>query len=147
MVKTLVAAGAVLFAVICVPASAQRCIGQDCNRDRTQENAAPRPPIAPQGQQGNSQLFYPRQGSQQQFYPQQSYPRQGSQQLFYPKPNPPQQVYPQPVYPQQVYPLQVYPLARLCVVIDVGTCQVAAPPGSYCECRNDFGEIFSGTVE
>ena len=63
-----------------------------------------------------------------------------------PQPRPPQQVYPQPppiyVYPQFVYP----PFVGLCLA-DVGTCQVFRAPGSYCECKNWLGEVFSGIVQ
>src|SRR5215471_663669 len=138
--RTLVAAGVLLF-VASVPASAQRCVGQDCNKDRS-----------PQAERGNQQLFYPRPGPQQHYYPPPTYPRDGSQkQLFYPQQSYPPQSYRQPAYPQQIYPQQVYPLQiyppGVCVVSDVGTCQVFAPPGSYCECRNDFGEVFGGIVQ
>jgi hypothetical protein len=30
---------------------------------------------------------------------------------------------------------------------DVGSCQVFRAPGSYCECKNWIGEIFSGVVQ
>jgi len=138
--RSLVAAGVLLFVAFSGPASAQRCVGEDCNKDRP-----------PRAQGSNQQLFYPRPGPQQQYYPQ-PYPRDGSQkQLFYPQQSYPPQGYrqpnpPQQIYPQQVYPLQVYP-AGLCVVTDVGTCPVFAAPGSYCECRTDFGEVFGGVVQ
>src|SRR5215470_13539502 len=121
------------------PAPAQRCVGEDCKKDRL-----------PQAQGSNQQPFYPRPGPQQQYYPQPSYPRQGSsQQQLYPQQGYPPQGYrqpsfPQQIYPQQVYPLQVYPLVGLCVVTDLGSCPVFAAPGSYCECRSDFWEVFSG---
>jgi len=157
--RTLAAAGVLLIVAASAPAPAQRCVGEDCKKDRL-----------PQVQGGNQQPFYPRPGPQQQYYPQPSYPRQGSsQQQLYPQqgyshpqqgyppqgyrqPSSPQQIYPQQVYPLQVYPLQVYPLqvyplAGLCVVTDVGTCPVFTAPGSYCECRSDFGEVFSVVVQ
>jgi len=151
--RTLAAAGVLLIVATSAPAPAQRCVGEDCKKDRL-----------PQAQGGNQQPFYPRPGPQQ-YYPQPSYPRQGSsQQQLYPQqgyphaqqgyppqgyrqPSPSQQIYPQQVYPLQVYPLQVYPPVGLCVVTDVGTCRVFAAPGSYCECRSDFGEVFSGIVQ
>ena len=52
------------------------------------------------------------------------------------------QVLQQPIYPQFVYP----PFVGLCVVPDVGTCEVFRAPGSYCECKNWIGEVFSGIV-
>jgi hypothetical protein len=48
------------------------------------------------------------------------------------------QVWQQPINP---------PFVGLCVVPDVGSCKVFLAPGSYCECKNWIGEIFSGTVE
>jgi len=58
-------------------------------------------------------------------------------------PGPPGRVFEQqPVYPQFVNP----PFVGLCVT-DVGTCQVFRAPGSYCECKNWIGEVFSGQVQ
>jgi hypothetical protein len=65
------------------------------------------------------------------------------------RPTPPatRQVYPQQAYPQQAYPQFVYPpFVGLCVT-DVGTCEVFRAAGSYCECKNWIGEVFSGTVQ
>ncbi len=71
--------------------------------------------------------------------------RKGRPCPLYCLPTPPR---PQPVNPQQVYPQFVYPpFVGLCVVIDVGTCQVFRAPGSYCECKNWLGEVFSGIVQ
>jgi hypothetical protein len=117
MTKALVAAIVALLTVISVPASAQKCDGQDCNRRQENATRSPSRPPPP----GDKHFPGP---------PHQGYPRQGSQQPIY-------------VYPQFVYP----PFVGLCVVIDVGTCRVFAAPDSYCECKSDFGEVFSGIVQ
>jgi|SRR5215831_2662219 len=65
-----------------------------------------------------------------------------------PRNPPPAQGLQQPIYPQFVYPQFVYPpFVGLCVVPDVGTCEVFRAPGSYCECKNWIGEVFSGIVQ
>jgi len=46
-------------------------------------------------------------------------------------------------YSQQFYPP---PFVGLCVT-DAFTCEVFRAPGSYCECRNWIGEVFSGIVQ
>jgi hypothetical protein len=125
MTRTLVAAVAALFTVISVPASAQqenatRCPGGKCR-------PIPPPPPCPGG---NCRPI--------------------------PPPQPPIYTYPQFDYSQQQ--------PRLCVEIGVGLaaelkfgwphdaagrriCRVFAVPGSYCECKNWFGEVFSGIVQ
>ena len=115
--KTLVAAIAALFTVS-APASAQKWQGG--------ATRCPTGPPAP------GQLFFPCPPQ-----PPQSHPPPG------PPPRPPQQVYPQQVYPQFVYP----PFVGLCVVTEAFTCEVFRAPGSYCECKNWLGEVFSGTVQ
>ena len=58
-----------------------------------------------------------------------------------PTPTPPPQ---QQRDPQQPH---VYPRFRVCVVPGVGSCEAFRDPGSYCECRNNFGCAFSDTVQ
>jgi hypothetical protein len=116
--KTLVAAGVLLFMAMSAPASAQAPIG-------------PQGPCPPGCDASKGRMC-----------PQYCYPRPPS------RPGPPLAGAPQQVYPQQVYPQQIYPaFVGLCVVPDVGTCEVFRAPGSYCECKNWLGEVFSGTVQ
>src|SRR6202040_3230441 len=114
--KTRVAAGILLFAAISAPASAQ-AQGLIC------------PGCDPSKGRPCPLNCYPRPPAP---------PPAGPPLRPAPRPGPPQQV-----YPQQVYPLQVSPFVGLCVVIDVGTCEVFRAPGSYCECKNWLGEVFS----
>jgi hypothetical protein len=97
----------------------------------------------------------PASAQQQQFYQPGKQPPPQPGQKFFPGTNPPTpsrppgpphtpgQVLQQPIYPQFVYP----PFVGLCVVPDVGSCEVFRAPGSYCECKNSIGEVFSGVVE
>ena len=120
--KTVVAAIAALFTVISVPASAQ-----------TQPLLpGPPQPLLP----GPPQPLLP--GPPEPLLPGPQRPRNP----------PPAQGLQQPIYPQFVYPQFVYPpFVGLCVVPDVGTCEVFRAPGSYCECKNWIGEVFSGIVQ
>jgi len=136
---------AALYVPITTPASAQKCNGQDCSR--MQES---RPWILSQAPVGREPLAQP--GRQPLAVPgREPLALPGRQPLLVPPRDNPQQqqrTSPQQISPQFVYPLQVYPPPMgLCVVADVGTCGVYAPSGSYCECRNDSGQVFGGIVQ